>query len=515
MTRALAWAAWPLIAVPLAAQSPRIAPPPACPVSARYASDAALALASARDTRPVVAVFPLTSEIDDIERVHLAGALADRIRQRLSAHPGLDVASEGRVARALFDAQDHRDSAAKLLKATIVISGRIVTSGSRQEVELAALRPGQPAPVWTATFRSITAPLAIENAATSGLSRALASASPPPLPAGWPTDDAAHEALIAGDALLRSSSTGAADSAYRRFQRVRTIDPSSAVAATRLALAAALLVDRGGAIPDAGATPAPEFARRLVSQAMAADSTSPDAWTARAILARHLDPVAFDGAIAAHERAIALDRTNARAEHEYGATLLLRGDLRGAETHLRRSLALDPARAGSLQALAEIALREGRWEAACAFSNASIGAWPYDPNSYAIRAQARLHLNDVRDAFSDAELVGRLATGAWTQAIRLLISHSAGRVDVSRRQINELTATWLAPGRLLGVRDAEYLALGYIAMGDERRAIESLKRARPVGAALGTVLRSRGLASIRTDTAVVRLLRDTAGGQSE
>jgi hypothetical protein len=106
--------------------------------------------------------------------------------------------------------------------------------------------------------------------------------------------------------------------------------------------------------------------------------------------------------------------------------------------------------------------------------------------------------------------VGRLTTGAWTQAVRLLITSAAGRVDIARRQVDELTVAWLAPGRTFGVRDAEYLAMAYLVMGDQRRAIESLKRARPVGAELGMVLRSRQMAAIRSDTAVARLLRDTA-----
>jgi tetratricopeptide (TPR) repeat protein/TolB-like protein len=502
MQKLLAWAVWPLFAIPSGAQSPRIAPPPACPVTARDAGQAILALAGPRDSRPVIAVLPLTAEIDDPDRVHLATTLPARIGKRLATHRNLNVVSEGRVSRALFEAKDHRDSALRRLRPNYVVMGRFATTGTSQEVVLAAVRTGEQEPVWTATFRSMTSPLAIENAVVSGLSRTLASASAPPLPEGWPSREDAHDALIAGDAHVRGVTAASADSAYRYYQRARQADAASPIIATRLALAAAAIAERGGTIPDAGTTPPGEFARRLVSQAMAADSTSPDVWTARAILARHLDPVAFEGAVAAHERALALDRTNARAEHEYGITLLLRGDTRGADTHLRRALALDPGRAASLAALGEIARREEQWGAACALTNASIAAWPYDPSAYAIRAQARLHLNDTRDAFSDAELVGRLTTGAWTQAVRLLITSAAGRVDIARRQVDELTVAWLAPGRTFGVRDAEYLAMAYLVMGDQRRAIESLKRARPVGAELGMVLRSRQMAAIRSDTAV-------------
>jgi hypothetical protein len=111
----------------------------------------------------------------------------------------------------------------------------------------------------------MTSPLAIENAVVSGLSRALASAGPPPLPTGWPSNEAAHDALIAGDAHLRGTTAAAADSAYRHYQRARQADAASPIMATRLALAAAAIAERGGTIPDAGTTPSGEFARRLKS----------------------------------------------------------------------------------------------------------------------------------------------------------------------------------------------------------------------------------------------------------
>jgi hypothetical protein len=122
-----------------------------------------------------------------------------------------------------------------------------------------------------------------------------------------------------------------------------------------------------------------------------------------------------------------------------------------------------------------------------------------------------LRLSDARNAFSDAELVGRLATGAWPEALRLLVTLGASDIDVARRQIMTLTARWLAPGTQLGVQDAEFLARAYLAMGDERRAIESLRRARPVGTDLRVALRSSRLSAIRSDTAVARMLLEAEG----
>jgi hypothetical protein len=158
-------------------------------------------------------------------------------------------------------------------------------------------------------------------------------------------------------------------------------------------------------------------------------------------------------------------------------TLLRWGTLAGERAP--PGLILEPGRSTTFAALAGMDLQASRWASACVLSNASIAAWPYDPVPYAIRAEARLRLADGRDAYSDAELVRRLATGAWPEALRVLISNGASNVDEARSQIHSLTAAWLGPGTQFTVRDAEYLAMAYLAMGDERRAIESLRRARP------------------------------------
>ncbi len=233
------------------------------------------------------------------------------------------------------------------------------------------------------------------------------------------------------------------------------------------------------------------------------------------MLARYMDPVRFAGALDAHLRAVSLDPTDSDAEHEYAVTLLRLGDQRGAETHFRRALMLTPGRPATFAMLAWMDLQASHWESACVLSNASIAAWPYDPLPYSIRAEARLHLADARDAFSDSELVGRLASGAWPDALRVLITNGASNVDEARRQIMGLTAAWLAPGSQLSIRDAEYLAIAYLAMGDERRAIEALRRARPMGADLRVALRGPRLAAIRSDTAVVRMLAESEGRYRE
>ena len=514
MSKTLAGALLTLLAAkPLAAQFPRLAPPPPCKTN--YSAPALLSYWTGpnRDNRPKIAVFSLQPDVDDAGRVYLSVALPDRIRQRLALDPKIRVATEGTVSRAMSDAKSRPDSAARLLNADYLVTGRILIFDNRQEVEVVLHRSGQPAPVWQASFRATTSLKSVEESVVRGLSRALGLLAPP-VPRGWPKSDAGHEAILAGDAHLRSPSRAAADSAAFYYEKALTLEPGSAVAASRLARASVMLLERGGEVRGYAGGAGPRRINELVSRALAADSTA-EGWTIRAMLARVIDPVRFAGALDAHLRAVSVDPRDADAEHEYGVTLMRLGDLRGAENRFRRALALSPSRAPTLAALAWIEQQGSRWPAACGLSNASIAAWPYDPVPYAIRAEARLRLSDARDAYSDAELVRRLASGAWPEALRLLVTNGASNVDEARRQIMSLTASWLGPGTQFNVRDAEYLAVAYLTMGDQRRAIESLRRARPMGADLRSTLRSPRLAAIRGDTAVVRMILESEGRNRE
>jgi tetratricopeptide (TPR) repeat protein len=273
-------------------------------------------------------------------------------------------------------------------------------------------------------------------------------------------------------------------------------------------------LERGGEIAGYPGNAGLRRVNELIGRALAADSTA-EGWTIRAMLARVVDPVRFAGALDAHLRAIRVNPGDSDAEHEYGVTLLRLGNPRGAETHFRRALALEPGRADTFAMLAWMDLQASRWESACLLTNASIGAWPYNPLPYAVRAEARLRLSDARNAFSDAELVRRLGSGAWVEALRVLVSNGASNVEEARRQVMALTAAWLAPGAHLTILDAEYLAVAYLTMGDERRAIECLRRARPMGTDLRVLLRGPRLAAIRRDTAVVRMLAESDGQYRE
>lgn len=498
-------------ATPAFAQFPRLAPPPPCKASGPSPSYLTYwNAAAARDSRPKIVVFALEPQVDDANKLYLAVAVPERIRQRLARDARVQIATEASVTRALSEARSRQDSAAKILDADYVLSGKLLVDGDHQEVQLALTRPGQAAAIWRASFRAMSALRAVEESAVRGLARALRLPAAPSMPNGWPLTDGGYEALLAGDSFMRSLTRSGSDSALFYYGRALTLEPASSVAAVRLARASVVVLERGDEIPGYPGTAGPQRVNELIARSFAND-TSSEAFTVRAMLSRITDPVRFNGALQSHVRAIRRQPSDSDAEHEYGVTLMRLGDVRAAETHFRRALSLSPGRANTLAALASLELQARRWDAACALSNASIAAWPYDPLPYATRAEARLHISDARDAFSDAELVRRLAGGAWPEALRILIVNGTDNVDDARSQIVSLTAAWLSPGRDLSVKDAEFMARAYLAMGDHRRAVESLRRARPVGTDLRVALRGPMLSPLRGDTAIARLIIEAEG----
>jgi tetratricopeptide (TPR) repeat protein/TolB-like protein len=450
-------------------------------------------------------------EVEDARRGHVAWGLQDRITRELSRNPRLKVHSTGTIARAIQQTGGFADSAAALLGARYVLGGKVTESQGQQNVVVSLHMEGRPVPVWRGAFGADWSLRRMESAIAAAVERGVFGDVEETRPLRRTANDEAYDALVMGDYHLMVSTVAAADSARLQYERALRLDPGSTEAALRLARAIVVLLERGGRVPNQTPTTAMNHAATLTTQALRADSTLGDAWTIRAMVARLRDPVRFDGALAAHVRAVYLSPNDADAEHEFGMTLMRLGDDRTADVHLRRALALEPNRGNTLAALAELALRAKNWSMACAASNASIEVWGFDPLPYGVRARARLRLSQTRDAYSDAETAARLTSNPWVGALDILVQVGANNMERARRQSLPLAARWLHPGQSLAPRDAAYLALAFAAVRDRPRAVEAIRRARPAGADLVTELRDSGLDAVRSDTAIVRILSEARG----
>lgn len=504
---AIALLAGILVASDASAQFARVAPPAACvvPAAERWPLLPAELEEKAARASPALAILTFERGASVSEREHWAWSLPDRLWRRLSASRSIIVRTPGTVARAISEAGGGLDSAIALLRVQYVLSGRVDDDGRQGQVSVELRRVGVRAPIWRAEYRTTMTFRAVEDAMAAEIGRRLAASAPVPEVVDYPGNDAAYDALVAGEYHSLSPTVAGADSAVRSFERALAAAPASPLVAARLARAFATAAERSGA-PLAGSASADRLPG-LLERALARDSSVSAVWTARAVLARVTDPVGFGRSALYHRRALALAPDDADALHEQGLTRLRLGDLSGAAEYFRRALRHEPNRAPSIAALAEIAVAGERWTAACAAANAAIAARPFDAWPYALRAQARMRLGQSRDAFADAEIANRLARAAWSAAFRVVVSQRAGDVDLARRSLQQESSGWLSAGRTFPVRDAEFVARAYVAVGDRRRAVEALRRAQPVGTDLLRTLGHADFAALRADTAVVRLRR--------
>lgn len=494
------------------AQFARIAPPAPCrvPDTERLPLLPAAPATGAAANRPVLVIFTFERGHSAPERLHTAWSIPDRVARRLGASRGITVRSSGTVARAIYEAGGSLDSAAALLRAHFVLSGRVDFAEGKEEVRVELRRTGDRTPAWRGVYREGASLRALEETITAEVARRVAPGAPLPPVTGYPGNDGAYDALAAGEFHMLSPTVAGTDSAVRFLEQALTAAPESPVVVAQLARALAAAVERG-ARPAAGNAVIDRLPA-LLERALARDSTLPALWTARAVHARVADPVGFGRAVVYLRRALALAPNDADALHELGLTQLRLGDLRAAEESFRRALLAEPNRATTLVALAELALDAERWPAACAAANAAIGARPFDAWPYAIRALARIRLGQSRDAFADAEIANRLARTTWSAALRVIVIQRAGDRDVARRTLQQQTGAWLGGGRTMPVRDAAFVARAYLGAGDRRRALEAIRRASPVGTDLVHALGHADLAAVRTDTLVTRLVRE--GGRA-
>ena len=243
----------------------------------------------------------------------------------------------------------------------------------------------------------------------------------------------------------------------------------------------------------------------MADAALKNDSSSAEAWTARALLLRYRNPASFSGVVAAHERAIASDPKSADAREAYGVTLMRLGKDAAAEVQLRRALALEANRASTLRALGELEYLRRRYRESCAMANASIGADSYDPLAYSLRARVRMQFSEFRDALSDAEIAGRLSVSPWSSALQLLVTASGTTVDDARLEVRRVAAAKLRPGATLTVPEGAFTSLALEALGDRNRALEALRRVEPTGAEFTMALRDPGFDQMRNDARFRRI----------
>lgn len=487
------------------AQGPKIVPPRPCEAPSGTLASLRAPDRPAGDRRTSVAVIGFEESVSDAARLHVAWAVGAHIAEALGALPGLHVESPGTVARAWVEAGARVDQVARLLDADFVVTGRSAMRGGNAEISITLWHGAAEATRWERTFAYPAMSLGeIEDLAVAQIA-SFVGVKPGAEAATRRPAAAAYDAIARGDYFLRRPGPAAADSARAAYERATLGDTKSGVARARLARAYAVLLARTGRGGPLDAERALTHGLQLADLALKDEPQLAEAWTARAMLLRFRDPVRLSGAADAHRKAVALAPGDADAHHEYGQTLVLLGDERGAMERFRRALAIERNRASTLRAYGELEMLERRFPAACALLNASLAADETDPLTYALRAQVRVRLGEFRDAYSDAEIAARLGDERWGEALTVMILAGAQDLDRARREARALANVKIRGEATLGVREARYLSAALALTGDRDRAIAALRRARPQGAELRAALRDPMLDALRSDARFKRL----------
>ena len=504
-----------LATLPAAAQGPKIAPPRACTASPRQVATVALPAPPAdRDQlRNRIAILPFDENIADTRRQHASWAISDYLTRTLARTTGARIPSAGTVARARMDSEGRIERIAALLGADFVITGQASTRAGLAEITVSIWDAASGEIRWTREYEYPSLSLRqIEDSVTTKIGTLVDSPVRSLTPANVYASSA-YDELTRGDFFLRRPTAEGTDSARAAYGRAIKTDPMLAIAKVRLARTLALQVARSGRAGSLASQPALDHGLALVDSALGLDARLAEAWTVRAMLLRLRDPERFAGALAAHERAVSLDPTDPDAQDELGETHLLLGNDGAAAEGFRRALELDPNRAATLRAFAELEMLARRFDASCAFVNASIAADPFDPLAYALRAQVRLQLGEFRDAYADAEIAARLSGDRWGDALRVL-GVAGARDDRAKRQTRQLAQSRLKPSSVVGVREARYLAAALAMIGDGKSAVDALSRAQPKGAELRTALRDPSLDRVRREARFQQLMRTASNGDT-
>jgi tetratricopeptide (TPR) repeat protein len=324
---------------------------------------------------------------------------------------------------------------------------------------------------------------------------------------GFPSSAEAYEEFLQANQLLAVRTPASVESAMVKYRRAAQLDSMFASAFARQSYAYSILVDWGWKPTKSFPADPLTEGLALVDRATRLDSTSADAWLARAYLLVQSEPRRMTGSVEAFQRAITLDPYNAEAYHQYGQTLTALGRYTEALAAYRRVLDIEPDRAMTLVPVGAIYQRQGNLAEGIRMLDSAISAKPRVPYALATRSMFRSQAGDLKGALADAEFALTLDTIYRIPALSALakvlwISGDTGAALATIRDAERSVANRRAPSQT----EAFWIATAEVAMNRKREAIELLRNARPQAAWLWFYFQASDLAEFRRDPEVAALL---------
>lgn len=326
---------------------------------------------------------------------------------------------------------------------------------------------------------------------------------------GFPSSAEAYAEFLRANRFLALRTPPALESALVHYRKAGELDSAFAGAFARQSYAYSILLDWGWKPSGSFTTDPLAEGLALADRATRLDSTSAEAWLARAYILVNRDPRRFAGAVEAFQYAIALDPYSAEAFHQYGQVLTALGRYTEALAAYRRALDLEPDRAMTLVPMAAIHKRLGRTREGLRLLDSAISAAPRVPYALAARSMSRSDLGLPEGALEDAEL-----------ALSLDAAYRIPPLAAQARALYHLGDTAGAAARLAEARnsvvnpaiptptEAYWVATASVVTGQPESAIRLLRNARPRGAWLWFYFQGPELKEFRKLPEVAAVLDD-------
>lgn len=423
----------------------------------------------------------------DTADAYLADGLTEEITSRLGELPRLQIKRPGRDAvRRLRDTvPDYLVALGRILHVRYLVEGSVRRAGPRVRVSARLLGAGDGFRVWSADYdRAASDLLTLQEELAQQVATSIAGRLTPADRSHLrvrPTASAeAYEHFLRGNYFLGQRNPVSGARAIGEYREAVRIDPAFGRALGRIAYAYALFVQWGWDYPGVSSDSLLATGLRAVADGLARDSTVSDTWMALGYLRQIANPRTFTGVLAAYERAIGLDHTNAEALHQYGSALAQLGrDSLGTEA-MRQALMIEPQRSVTAIEVSYVALINGQYVEARRWADSSVAMDPSFFFAYQNRAYVRLAQGDTAGARSDATLAVELGDVDWSHGLLAVLDAASGDTSAARARVDWLRSTVKDPDRP-GVTVAAALASALMAVGDTSAAFDAIERAYPRG----------------------------------
>jgi len=434
------------------------------------------AIASATASKSI-AVMPLVNISRDTSDAYFADGMSADLTNALSRIPGLRVAAG--TSDAIREQTSDPVRLGKALNVNMVLVGTVQRDQGRLRVTARLVNTADGFTIWSDMFESDAKDV---FKVQDDISTEIVNAISPELVAAAPVDAAtvaaatqdhgtsdlqAYDLYLRGRYFFEKRGEAALRQALGYFQQAVQRDSTFARAYAGMANVYAMLPLYANVRTDS----VMPLALAAINRAVALDSTLPAAFASRGSLLQAL--WRWNDAERDYRRAIALDPNDAQAHQWYGELLLLTGRTPAARVQLARAVALDPLSPVTLGSYA-LALAVG--QATDSAMSAGKRAVELDSTLLVTRfmlGSVYLQAGRYADAVRELENASRLDTSSvQTEGLLGYAYAKTGKSAEARRMAKALEST---NGRTSGATAAA--ARIYLGLGDNDKALALLRKA--------------------------------------